>query len=251
MTATGGVPDTGARARSIAFFDVDETLIGPKSMFSFLEFHLRDGSGPAGTYEQAVAGLSAAAARGVPRRDVNRLYYRLMAGESAHDLRARGRAWFAEATRDPGFWHSPVLERLRRHRAQGDLVVLLSGSFFACLEPVGEAAGAHWALGTRPVVRDGVLTGEVLVPMIGATKGAAARAAAAVRGIPLADCTAYGDHSSDLPLLSAVGRPVAVGEDPALAEQAEHHGWERIRPAPHPSTADMAPVGGAPRSADQ
>ncbi|KOX12620.1 HAD family phosphatase [Nocardiopsis sp. NRRL B-16309] len=249
MIATGGVPGTGVR--SIAFFDVDETLIGPKSMFSFLEFHLRDGSRSAGSYERAVAELSAAAARGVPRRDVNRLYYRLMAGESAVDLRARGREWFAEAALDPGFWHSPVLERLSRHRAEGDLVVLLSGSFFACLEPVGEAAGAHWALGTRPVVRDGFLTGEVLVPMIGATKGTAARAAAAVHAVPLADCTAYGDHASDLPLLSAVGRPVAVGEDAVLAEHAETHGWERIRLAPHPTTAGTAPVGGASRSSDR
>ncbi|MES0834451.1 HAD family hydrolase [Nocardiopsis tropica] len=220
--------ESGPRGRGIAFFDVDETLIGPKSMFSFLEFHFGDGSREPGSYERAVAHLRAAAARGVPRQDVNRLYYRLMAGESVEGLRAAGRKWFSEAARAPGFWHTPVLERLRRHRAGGDLVVLLSGSFFACLDPIAEAAGAHWALGTRPVVRDGLLTGEVLVPMIGATKGVAARAAAAVRDVPLSDCTAYGDHSSDLALLSSVGSPVVVGEDSVLAAHAEAHGWERV-----------------------
>ena len=236
MTIRYDAPGPGTRGRGIAFFDVDETLIGPKSMFSFLEFHLRDGSRPAGSYDQAVARLRAAAARGVPRQDVNRLYYRLMAGESAEGLRAAGLAWFSEAARGPGFWHTPVLERLRRHRAEGDLVVLLSGSFFACLDPIGEAAGSHWALGTRPLVRDGLLTGEVLVPMIGATKGVAARATAAVRNVPLSSCTAYGDHSSDLALLSAVGAPVVVGEDATLVARAEANGWERLGSG-HPATA--------------
>ncbi|MEE2036658.1 HAD-IB family hydrolase [Nocardiopsis sp. CT-R113] len=238
MTTQNGAPGPGAPERGIAFFDVDETLIGPKSMFSFLEFHLRDGSRPTGTYEQAVARLRETAARGVPRRDVNRLYYRLLAGESVEGLRDAGRAWFSEAARAPGFWHTPVLERLRRHRAEGDLVVLLSGSFFACLDPIAEAAGAHWALGTRPVVRDGLLTGEVLVPMIGETKGVAARAAAAVRNVSPSSCTAYGDHSSDLALLSAVGAPVVVGEDAELVAHAEAEGWERL-PSGHPAPAPL------------
>lgn len=242
MTLPNGAHTPGPRGRGIAFFDVDETLIGPKSMFSFLEFHLGNGSRPPGSYERAVARLRAAAARGVPRQDVNRLYYRLMAGESVEGLRAEGRAWFSEAARVPGFWHTPVLERLRRHRAEGDLVVLLSGSFFACLDPIAEEAGAHWALGTRPVVRGGRLTGEVLVPMIGATKETAARAAAAVRGVPLSSCTAYGDHSSDLALLSAVGVPVAVGEDATLTAHAEANGWERVRSGrPGPGAPEGAP----------
>ncbi|MCY9785079.1 HAD-IB family hydrolase [Nocardiopsis sp. EMB25] len=242
MAASGGAPGTGARTPSIAFFDVDETLISPKSMFSFLEFYFHNSARPPGAYERVVAELREAAAQGAPRQDVNRRYYRLMRGESAHRLRAMGREWFAARSLEPGFWHYPVVERLRRHRAAGDLVVLLSGSFFACLEPIRETVGAHWALGTRPALRGSQLTGEVLVPMIGATKGTAARAAAAVRGVRPADCTAYGDHSSDLPLLSAVGHPVAVGHDPVLGAHADAHGWERIRLTVAPSPTDRAAV---------
>ncbi|OLT25027.1 HAD family hydrolase [Nocardiopsis sp. CNR-923] len=243
MTAPGDVHGTGARTPAIAFFDVDETLIGPKSMFSFLEFRFTSDGREPSAYDRAVADLRAMAAGGAPRQDVNRAYYRLMAGESTDRLRGLGRAWFETASARAGFWHPPVVERLRRHRDQGDLVVLLSGSFFACLEPIAGAVGANWALGTRPVARDGRTTGEVVVPMIGATKGTAARAAAAVRGVPLADCTAYGDHSSDLSLLSAVGHPVAVGDDSVLGAHADRHGWERIRDVSAPAVAATAAAG--------
>ncbi|MFD0530712.1 hypothetical protein ACFQ1I_35075 [Kitasatospora arboriphila] len=45
----------------------------------------------------------------------------------------------------------------------------------------------------------------MVVPVIGAVKGRVASAVAGVRGVDLARCAAYGDHSSDIPLLAAVG----------------------------------------------
>lgn len=71
--------------------------------------------------------------------------------------------------------------------------------------------------------------------MIGSVKGRAARATAAVRGFDLAECSAYGDHSSDLELLASVGRPVVVGEDPVLADHAARAGWQRIVPGRTPA----------------
>ncbi|POM26368.1 haloacid dehalogenase-like hydrolase [Actinomadura rubteroloni] len=213
----------------IAFFDVDETLISIKSMFSFLEFHLRRRGEPSGTFERIAASLRASAARGVPRDEINRSYYRFLAGERALALADAGRDWFD--ARDDRLFNPRTVEALRRHRAAGDRIVLLSGSFFPCLDPIAAAVGADWTLGTRPLLRHGRLTGEVLVPMIGAAKGHAARAAAVVVGVPRAACTAYGDHVSDLPLLESVGRPVVVGADPVLTAHARRNGWTRLEPA--------------------
>jgi phosphoserine phosphatase len=39
---------------------------------------------------------------------------------------------------------------------------------------------------------------------------------------------AYGDHISDLPLLSLVGHPVVVGAEGALGGYARRHGWDRL-----------------------
>jgi phosphoserine phosphatase len=37
---------------------------------------------------------------------------------------------------------------------------------------------------------------------------------------------AYGDHSSDLPMLEQVRTPVVVGDDAALTRLARERGWE-------------------------
>ncbi|GLX22950.1 MULTISPECIES: HAD family hydrolase [Streptomyces] len=227
--ATAGPAAAPEAVGGAAFSDVDETLIRVKSMFRFLAFHLRRRGEPPATYDRLANGLRAAARRGEPREQINRRYYRLLAGEPVGLLERSGRSWFAHEQAQPGGPYVPEVAReLRAHRAAGRPVVLLSGSFFACLQPVAEDIGAGHALGSRPVVRRGLLTGEVLVPMIGAAKGRAVELSAALRGFDLADCSGYGDHSSDLPLLGAVGRPVAVGDDPELAAHARRHGWRRL-----------------------
>ena len=44
-------------------------------------------------------------------------------------------------------------------------------------------------------------------------------------GLDLAQCYAYSDSASDLPMLEAVGHPVAVNPDGRLARHARLHGW--------------------------
>jgi hypothetical protein len=48
-------------------------------------------------------------------------------------------------------------------------------------------------------------------------------------GFDLADSYAYSDSISDLPMLEAVGHPVAVNPDAALAALAREQGWEVLR----------------------
>ncbi|MEU6625511.1 HAD-IB family hydrolase [Streptomyces litmocidini] len=217
-------------ARGAAFSDVDETLIRVKSMFRFLEFYLRLRGEPPATYERLTGELRQAALEGAPRDEINRRYYRLLRGESASRLTAAGRRWFAAEweSQEQGLYLPEVEEALLAHRKAGRALILVSGSFFAPLEPIATDIGAEKVLATRPVIRRGDLTGEVLVPMIGRTKGRAVRLTAPVAGLDLAASWAYGDHSSDLSMLRAVGHPVAVGDDPELAAHANTPGWARL-----------------------
>jgi hypothetical protein len=48
---------------------------------------------------------------------------------------------------------------------------------------------------------------------------------AAESGYDLADCYAYSDSITDLPMLEAVGHPTAVNPDRALRKAATEHGW--------------------------
>ena len=79
-------------------------------------------------------------------------------------------------------------------------------------------------------VVDGVYTGRptgVFVYRSG--KAQAIEELAAREGIDLAASYAYSDSESDLPMLRAVGHPVAVNPDGALARIAREEGWEVLR----------------------
>ncbi|MER6073512.1 HAD family hydrolase [Streptomyces sp. NPDC001817] len=214
-----------------AFFDVDETLISCKSMLSFLAFHWgREGRAPA-RLTAARAALGHQLRSGVPREQVNRAYYRLLRGSRERDLEESGRLWFArERARD--LFHPPVREALRQHHRAGHLTILLSGSFASCLAPISRSVGADLLICTTPEATDGILTGDLVDrPMIGAAKAEAARRVMTAFGLDPADCHAYADDASDLPLLAAVGHPVVVGSDPVLASRAALDNWRRL-PSP-------------------
>ena len=236
----------GRSPRYGAFFDVDETLVSDKSMFSFLAFYLRERGESPSVYERLAGELRRRARRGAPRETVNRSYYRLYRGEPRYRVAASGRRWFAERLGDPDFLHAGTVGELDRHRAAGADIVLLSGSFFACLDPMAEAFGATAALGSEPVVRDGLFTGEVARTMIGRAKGEAAVEFAASRGLSLTDSHGYGDHISDLALLEAVGHPHVVDGDPDLRAHAVTHGWPVLETRTAPRPSGVAPSTHAP-----
>lgn len=228
--------------RRAAFFDTDETVISAKSMFEFLRYWLRRRHGDDRAFDAAVAVIHAEAARGVHRMEINRMYYQLLAGVSYPRLMAAGREWFEEYGATPDGFVGAALSAMADHRAGGDTIVLVSGSFRACLDPIAEEVGADIVLCTEPVVDDlGRVTGEVVQPMIGVNKAAAVRRTVRALRLDPAVCYAYGDHSSDLDMLREVGRPAVVGSDPVLIAEARRHGWPVLPhdPAPRPARTEL------------
>ncbi|MFF4257611.1 HAD family hydrolase [Streptomyces sp. NPDC001663] len=213
MSAVPGAPNAPVE---IAFFDVDETLITVKSMFRFLEFHYRERGLPPSAYEDAAGTLRRRSAAGVSRLVTNREYYRLYADRPREELFAHGRAWFDAELAAGALLHQPVVSALRRHREQGALTVLVSGSFRPCLEPVAKLLGADEILCSEPEYVGGYCTGLVERPVIGVEKGRLARTLMRRRAVSPSRAAAYADHASDLDLLRSVGHPVAVGDDMVL-----------------------------------
>jgi HAD superfamily hydrolase (TIGR01490 family) len=211
-----------------AFFDVDETLISVNSMSRFLRHHFKVSGRPRAAFDDAVRGLRALAARGAPRAAVARAYYRHYAGSDDRELAAQGRAWFAAELSGGELFLRDSVAALREHRRRGETVVLVSGSFAPCLDPIAERLGVDAVLCARPETAGGVHTGRLDVTMIGEEKAVAVRALLQERGIRGDRCHAYGDHASDLPMLRAVGHPVVVGADPVLARYAEAGSWRRL-----------------------
>lgn len=219
--------------RTAAFFDVDETLIAVKSMFRFLRFHLADRGLPDAVYAQLSRDLTDLAASGVPREETNRAYYRIYADQQAERVAEQGERWFAAERAAPGFFVRETVAALAEHRAAGDLTVLVSGSFPACVEPLARWLGTDLAVCSRPSAVNGVLTGELIgTPVIGEGKADAVRRVLHETGIPASACHAYADHASDLPMLRTVGRPVVVGNDPTLLATADKERWPVMSMAP-------------------
>lgn len=204
-----------SRPARLVFSDVDETLIAGKSMFDFLAYYFRATRGTPGTRHAADVRreLSRRTSAGAPREAMNRLYYRAWAGEPAARVAELAEAWYAERSGAPGFYLASTRRALELHRDAGDTVILVSGSFPAVLAPIAAEVGAARLLCSVPGIHDGVLTGQLVGdPCIGEAKRAAVRDILRSRpAVDPAQCYAYGDHVSDLPMLAEVGNPVIVG----------------------------------------
>jgi phosphoserine phosphatase len=87
--------------------------------------------------------------------------------------------------------------------------------------------GLTGAIGTVAEIRGGVYTGRLAGGLMhGVAKADAIRALAVAEGLDLGRCAAYSDSVNDLPMLSTVGRAVAVNPDSALRREARVRGWE-------------------------
>lgn len=207
----------------LALFDIDGTLVAGSTERRFWRYLLRRGQqGP----RQVLAGLwfllrhwPLDGAASIKR---NKAYLVGLAVDRVATLAAE----FVAADVLPNL-RAPVVERLRAHQHSGDTVVLLSGT----LEPIARSLAA--ALGVREVSatvchqRDGRYTARPPeVHPFGATKLDLARRLAASLGADLREAAAYGDSHHDLPLLRAVGAPVAVQPDAALLAAARTNRWD-------------------------
>ena len=210
-----------SRPGGVAFFDVDETLLSVRTLESFLFYYLR--LVPTMISPERLRELAAQVVV-LDRSEFNRRYYGIWAGQDAEQVREAGRSWFADAARQPGFYRSNVLERLREHQRAGDRIVLVSGSFEPPLAPLADALDADALYCTQLETDDGVYTGAISTPMIGDDKERVVEAY-----LPGAETGTvswgYGDHSSDLPLLRRVTNPVVVGSDPVMLDIAAERGW--------------------------
>ena len=212
-----------------AFFDVDETLLNAGSLFEFLRFWLTRQGDDGCAYDRVTTEVRGLAELGTDRAVVDRVLFRPWAGASADELSAAGEDWYRSVrTRPAGFVRSGPAS-LSRHRAAGRTVVLVSGSFAACLAPPARDLGADPVICTSPVVgADGLLTGEVVVPMIGDARRRAVEDVIAARGLDPAAGHAYGDHVSDPGMLGAAGHAYAVSSHAPLPA----HARARNRPVP-------------------
>lgn len=112
------------------------------------------------------------------------------------------------------------------HRHAGRNTYIVSAAPVEIVESLAHSLGMTAGIGTRGMVVEGVYTGELAGPFCyGAGKVTAMEEIARWDGLDLGQCYAYSDSASDLPMLYAVGHPVAVNPDARLARHARANGW--------------------------
>lgn len=112
------------------------------------------------------------------------------------------------------------------HRKRGRLVVLATSTPRAFVEPLASLLGFDEVVATDLEAVDGAFTGGLQGSMVWfAGKLAAIRSFAEARGVSLRESYAYSDSVYDLPMLMAVGHPVAVNPDLRLRAVATLRRW--------------------------
>jgi HAD superfamily hydrolase (TIGR01490 family) len=116
---------------------------------------------------------------------------------------------------------------LEHHATAGRDRIVLSASPTEIVSRLADAAGLELGTGTSSEIdAEGRYTGALAGPFCYREgKAEILRALAAEHGYDLAASYAYTDSVSDLPMLEAVGHPVAVNPEPELRALAEERGW--------------------------
>ncbi|MFC7496037.1 MULTISPECIES: HAD-IB family hydrolase [unclassified Nocardioides] len=228
-----------------AFFDMDGTLLSSNVIETYLWLRLREQTGAErwgeiGRVAARVPSLVRAERR--ERSAFLRSVYRQYAGARLADLDEIADQHLASHVLSR---LSPdAVRRIREHRAAGHRTVLITGAIrplTRSLEPLFD----HIEAAELAVDDRGVCTGYLASsPLVGESRAAWMRQYAVEHGIDLAASYGYADSHSDLPLLEAVGRPVAVKPDVSLFRHARRHRWTIVDWAsPDSSTRTLNPAG--------
>ncbi len=209
-----------------AFFDLDKTLISRSSTLAFSRPFYRHGlisrgTMIRGTFAQAVFKRAGAGQARMER--IRSQVARLCRGWPAEAVREIVRANL-DAIIVP-LLYEEARALVAGHRAAGRDIIVVSASGHEVVDPIAELLGADIVIATQMVITDGQYTGDVAFYAFGEAKATKMRELAADRGYDLADCYAYSDSITDLPMLEAVGHPTAVNPDRALRREAERRGW--------------------------
>ncbi len=212
-----------------AFFDVDNTMMQGASIYHFakgmaarkyfttadlakfgwqqLKFRVSGAESHEGMVQAREAALAFVAGRNVEEI--------IRHGEEIYDELMADRIW------------TGTRALAQMHLDAGQRVWLVTATPVELATIIAKRLGLTGALGTVSEVEGGCYTGRLVgEPLHGPAKSEAVHALALREGLDLSRCTAYSDSSNDVPMLSAVGKAVAINPDSDLRRVAREHGWE-------------------------
>ena len=213
-------------SRHLAAFDLENTLIASNVVESYSWLATRRLNGPEKARYVLRTLREAPSLLALDRRDRSdflRFFYRRYEDAPVEQIETDARELFTQLILTKSF--PAGIRRVRAHREAGHRTILITGAMDFVVESLrplfDEIVAAE--MGVRP---DGTYSGELTaVPPTGETRAQILADYCAAEGLRLEDSCAYADSTSDLPMLEAVGFPVAVNPETRLAAIARKRGW--------------------------
>jgi HAD superfamily hydrolase (TIGR01490 family) len=219
-----------ADARGAAFFDLDKTLMEGSSAFHFARASYRAGQLSRRQLARDVRDNIRFRIHGSTDEATDALRHRVyqaIAGRRVRDLQRLTPQILAGIL--PRVYPQ-MLEVAYRHQDAGRKTYIVTAASNEIAELLAHVLVFDGGIGARSEVRGGVYTGRPEGPFTYREgKAEAIRQVAEREGFDLSESYAYSDSESDLPMLRAVGHPVAVNPDAELARVARDEGWEIMR----------------------
>src|ERR671916_2469441 len=213
-----------------AFFDLDKTLIEGSSAFHFGRAAYKNGMLSRRQLAKDAWSNIRFRLRGSNDADTDALRQRILdslAGQRVIDLQRLGPDVLAGIL---PLLYRDVLDEAYAHQDAGRRVYIVTAASQELAEVLAHVLVLDGGIGMRSEVRDGVYTGRPAGPFTYRDgKAEAIRELAEREGIDLGESYAYSDSESDLPMMRAVGHPVAVNPDRALERVARDEGWRIMR----------------------
>ncbi len=220
-------PPATTPVRTIAIFDLDNTLLAGDSDFLWGEFLAEHGLVDAAWRERNASFFD--------DYQKHRLDEQAYLRFSLDTLRQRSiSAWQAWRQRFLSERIRPIIapgsrDLIAYHRRCGHLLVIATSTNRFVTEPIAAQFGIDHLIATEFTVHGGKFSGlSRSGGCIGAAKLRQLNRWLRRRRLLLARSFAYSDSAVDLPLLAAVDVPVAVDPEPRLALAARRRGWAVI-----------------------
>ncbi len=213
-----------------AFFDLDKTLIEGSSAFHFGRAAYRAGMVSRRQLASDAWANLKFRLHGSTDQGTDELRERILGAISGQRVVDLARMGPDVLTGILPLVYREVLDEAYAHQDAGRPAYIVTAASQELADVLAHVLVLDGGIGMRSEVRDGVYTGRPAGPFTYREgKAVAIRELAEREGIDLSESFAYSDSESDLPMMHAVGHPVAVNPDRVLERVAREEGWRIMR----------------------
>ncbi|HNU90391.1 MAG TPA: HAD family hydrolase [Spirochaetota bacterium] len=208
----------------VRFWDMDHTLLDNDCDVSWKLFLIEKGIAPREDLDRIVLFWEQYEEGRLDPVSFNEFQLREFAGRTEEEIAELSREHF-ETIAGPKAYARAV-ELVRRQRASGDHTCMITATNIAIATPVAEYFGFDTLIATMLETRGATYTGRIIGDYcVGEGKLPFMRSLCLEHGTDLSESYYYGDSIADLPVLEAVGHPVAVNPRERLRAIALERGW--------------------------